>query len=135
MELPPVSDGKRSAASGPVPMTAMPTGPSGAALVGEKTIGPRIAVLVPCHNEEATVAKVVADFRAALPTATVYVYDNASTDRTWELASFALCGLHSRQRDPRSPGNEADAILELSGLAVIAASDESFQGVEVLNAT
>jgi hypothetical protein len=43
---------------------------------------PQIAVLLPCRNEEATIAAVVADFRRALPDATVYVYDNASTDRT-----------------------------------------------------
>jgi hypothetical protein len=42
----------------------------------------RIAVLVPCYNEEAAIAKVVADFRAALPTADIYVYDNNSRDRT-----------------------------------------------------
>ena len=43
---------------------------------------PRVAVLLPCRNEETTIATVVADFRRALPEATVYVYDNASTDRT-----------------------------------------------------
>ena len=48
--------------------------------------GPRVAVLVPCFNEETAVAKVVADFRAALPDAAVYVYDNNSTDRTREAA-------------------------------------------------
>ncbi|MBZ0234005.1 MAG: glycosyltransferase family 2 protein [Deltaproteobacteria bacterium] len=48
-----------------------------------------IAVLVPCLNEEAAIGKVVADFRAALPTATVYVYDNNSTDRTAEVAAAA----------------------------------------------
>ena len=42
----------------------------------------RVAVLVPCFNEEAAIAKVVGDFRAALPEATIYVYDNNSTDRT-----------------------------------------------------
>ncbi len=47
---------------------------------------PRIAVLVPCRNEAATVAQVVRDFRAALPACVVYVYDNGSTDRTGELA-------------------------------------------------
>lgn len=36
-----------------------------------------VAVLIPCYNEAATIAKVVSDFRAALPEATVYVYDNA----------------------------------------------------------
>jgi len=41
----------------------------------------RVAVLVPCHNEERTVGKVVADFRARLPYAHVYVYDNNSTGR------------------------------------------------------
>jgi glycosyltransferase involved in cell wall biosynthesis len=49
----------------------------------------RIAVLVPCFNEEAAIAKVVADFRAALPEATVHVYDNNSTDRTAEVARRA----------------------------------------------
>ena len=48
-----------------------------------------IAVLVPCLNEEAAIGKVVADFRAALPGATVYVYDNNSTDRTAEVATAA----------------------------------------------
>ena len=46
----------------------------------------RIAVLIPCYNEEQTIAKVVDDVKAALPEAVVYVYDNNSTDRTVELA-------------------------------------------------
>ena len=46
----------------------------------------RVAVLIPCYNEEAAIGKVVADFRAALPDAAVYVYDNNSTDRTREAA-------------------------------------------------
>ena len=41
-----------------------------------------VAVLIPCYNEEAAIAKVVGDFRAALPQATVYVYDNNSKDQT-----------------------------------------------------
>src|SRR4029079_2779081 len=49
----------------------------------------RMAVLLPCHNEEAAVAEVVAAFRAALPAATVYVYDNNSTDRTIDIAQAA----------------------------------------------
>jgi glycosyltransferase involved in cell wall biosynthesis len=49
----------------------------------------RVAVLVPCYNEESAIAKVVADFRAALPEATIYVYDNNSTDRTFEAARAA----------------------------------------------
>ncbi|ATR20278.1 Glycosyltransferase involved in cell wall biogenesis [Roseomonas mucosa] len=50
---------------------------------------PRIAVLVPCRDEEAAVGEVVRGFRAALPGATVYVYDNNSTDRTREVAAAA----------------------------------------------
>jgi glycosyltransferase involved in cell wall biosynthesis len=49
----------------------------------------RIAVLVPCYNEEAAVATVVADFRKALPTAAIYVYDNNSRDRTIAIARGA----------------------------------------------
>ena len=49
----------------------------------------QVAVLVPCYNEERAIAKVVADFRAALPDAAVYVYDNNSTDRTVEAARGA----------------------------------------------
>jgi len=48
-----------------------------------------VAVLVPCYNEERAIAKVVADFRAALPAATVYVYDNNSTDGTVAAARDA----------------------------------------------
>jgi glycosyltransferase involved in cell wall biosynthesis len=47
---------------------------------------PRVAVLVPCFNEEASIGKVVADFKKALPAATIHVYDNDSTDRTAEIA-------------------------------------------------
>ena len=47
---------------------------------------PRVAVLVPCYNEAPTVARVIDDFRAALPGCTVYVYDNRSTDGTGDIA-------------------------------------------------
>ena len=49
----------------------------------------KIAVLIPCYNESKTVEKVVTDFRRVLPDATVYVYDNNSTDGTAELAARA----------------------------------------------
>lgn len=49
----------------------------------------RVAVLVPCLNEEASIGAVVASFRKALPEARVYVYDNGSEDRTAEIASEA----------------------------------------------
>ncbi len=49
----------------------------------------KIAVLIPCYNEEKTIEKVVTDAKAALPEAVIYVYDNNSTDRTVELAKGA----------------------------------------------
>jgi hypothetical protein len=50
---------------------------------------PDVAVLVPCHNEAAAIAKVVSDFRKALPGCNVFVYDNASTDETVDRARTA----------------------------------------------
>lgn len=50
---------------------------------------PRVAVLVPCYNEAATIGKVVADFHAADPDVPVYVYDNNSTDDTAAIAKAA----------------------------------------------
>lgn len=58
----------------------------------------RVAVLVPCYNEEAAVATVVADFRKALPAAEVYVYDNNSTDRTATIAREAGAIVRSERR-------------------------------------
>jgi len=63
----------------------------------------RIAVLVPCLNEEAAVASVVEGMRAALPDATIYVYDNGSTDRTVERAAAA--GAVVRREPLRGKGN------------------------------
>ena len=50
---------------------------------------PKIAVLIPCYNEEMTVTKVVKDFQKSIPDADIYVYDNNSTDKTAELAKAA----------------------------------------------
>lgn len=46
----------------------------------------KIAVLIPCYNEEKTIGKVIDDFKTALPEAVVYVYDNNSTDKTSDVA-------------------------------------------------
>ena len=59
---------------------------------------PRIAVLVPCYNEDAAVATVVADFRKALPAAEIYVYDNNSRDRTAAVAREAGAIVRSERR-------------------------------------
>ncbi len=55
----------------------------------EPTTYARIAVLIPCYNEELTIPKVVRDFREALPRAVVYVYDNNLHDRTCDVACAA----------------------------------------------
>lgn len=59
---------------------------------------PRIAVLVPCFNEEAAVATVIADFRKALPLAEIFVYDNNSTDRTSAVALEAGAQVRRERR-------------------------------------
>ena len=61
-----------------IPVTALPARPA-----------PRVAVLLPCYNEEVTIGSVIADFRAVLPDATIYVYDNNSKDRTIDVACAA----------------------------------------------
>jgi glycosyltransferase involved in cell wall biosynthesis len=59
---------------------------------------PRIAVLVPCYNEDAAIGTVVRDFRAALPGAVIYVYDNNSTDQTAARAREAGAVVRSELR-------------------------------------
>jgi glycosyltransferase involved in cell wall biosynthesis len=61
-------------------------------------VKPRVAVLVPCFNEEAAVATVVADFRKALPSAEIFVYDNNSSDRTIAVAREAGAQVRSERR-------------------------------------
>jgi glycosyltransferase involved in cell wall biosynthesis len=64
---------------------------------------PRIAVLIPCYNEEAAIGQVIADFRHALPDAKIYVYDNNSRDRTMEVAKAA--GAITRTEPLQGKGN------------------------------
>lgn len=71
---------------------------------------PSVAVLLPCFNEEVTIGKVVRDFKAALPNATVYVYDNNSTDRTAEIA--AAEGAIVRREPRQGKGNVIRAMFE-----------------------
>ncbi len=81
-----------------------------------------VAVLVPCFNEEASIGRVVADFRVALPDADVYVYDNGSTDATAKRAVEA--GAHVFCEPKRGKGNvtrrmfadvEADVYVMVDG--------------------
>lgn len=82
----------------------------------------KVAVLLPCYNEEMTIGKVVRDFRAVLPEADIYVYDNNSTDRTAEVAAEA--GAIVRRERVQGKGNvirrmfrevEADCYLMADG--------------------
>ena len=81
-----------------------------------------IAVLIPCYNEEKTIGKVVKDFKEALPDATIYVYDNNSTDKTVEIAK--KCGAVVRHEHRQGKGNvirtmfreiDADCYLMVDG--------------------
>lgn len=69
----------------------------------EEIMTPRIAVLVPCYNEEAAIAAVVRDFRRVLPGAVIYVYDNNSRDQTAARAREA--GAVVRQETRQGKGN------------------------------
>ena len=82
----------------------------------------RVAILLPCYNEEVTIAEVVEGFRQALPKAEIYVYDNNSTDRTVERAAAA--GAIVRREPLQGKGNvvrrmfadiEADAYVMADG--------------------
>ena len=71
---------------------------------------PRIAVLIPCHNEESTIAKVVDDFRAQLPQAAIYVFDNCCTDATARLA--AARGATVLKEPRKGKGYVVEAMLD-----------------------
>ena len=75
----------------------------GAADTTTQSNGPSVAVLIPCRNEEATIAKVVSDFARALPNASIYVYDNDSTDRT--AAEALKAGAIVRHESQAGKGN------------------------------
>lgn len=69
----------------------------------------KVAVLIPCYNEELTVEKVVTDFKKELPEADIYVYDNNSKDRTSELALKA--GAIVRKETAQGKGNVCRAMF------------------------
>jgi glycosyltransferase involved in cell wall biosynthesis len=74
------------------------------AVTGMQTVDAlRVAVLIPCYNEETAIGKTIADFRAALPSAAIYVYDNNSTDRTMQAAQAA--GVFVRRETRQGKGN------------------------------
>ena len=79
-------------------------------LVPEKNQSPTVAVLLPCYNEEVTIGKVVRDFKASLPQADIYVYDNNSTDRTADIAASE--GAIVRKEPRQGKGNVIRAMFE-----------------------
>jgi len=86
----------------------------------------RIAVLLPCYNEAASIAKVVAAFKEALPTASIYVYDNNSTDNTAEEALSA--GAIVRREPNRGKGNVVRRMFSdiEADIYVMADGDETY---------
>lgn len=83
----------------PAPGPGQEAGPRG---LGQQS-GVKIAVLIPCYNEEATIVGVVAEFRSAMPSATVYVYDNNSRDNT--VAAALNAGAVVRSEPWQGKGN------------------------------
>ena len=76
----------------------------------KNAVSSSIAVLLPCYNEEVTIGKVVRDFKNSLPDATIYVYDNNSTDRTAEIA--AAEGAIVRKEPRQGKGNVIRAMFD-----------------------
>lgn len=101
-----------------------------------------IAVLIPCYNEALTIAKVVDDFHAALPQATIYVYDNNSTDDTATIAAAHGAVVHYEPRQGK--GNvvrqmfrdiEADCYLMVDGDDTYPAESAPALCAPILNGT
>ncbi|MBX3004975.1 MAG: glycosyltransferase [Anaerolineales bacterium] len=91
----------------------------------------RIAVAIPCHNEAATIAKVVGDFRKNLPRAKVYVFDNASTDTSAALARKARAEV--RHVGQLGKGNVIRAIFDQldEDIIVMADGDDTYYAEDV----
>ncbi len=79
------------------------TAESGFSEIPPTNRAPRIAVIIPCYNEEQSIGKVVSDFAGALPEAKIYVYDNNSTDQTAAIA--AQHGAIVRREQRQGKGN------------------------------
>lgn len=91
----------------------------------------KIAVLVPCYNEELTVEKVVSDFKKELPDADIYVYDNNSKDRTSELALKA--GAIVRKETAQGKGNVVRSMFQDidADIYVMVDGDDTYPADEV----
>jgi len=92
---------------------------------------PRIAVLIPCYNEELTIARVVRDFRAELPEAEIYVFDNNSTDRTVEKAREAGARIVYERRQGKGFVVQAMFYQVEADVYVMVDGDATYQAGEV----
>lgn len=70
----------------------------------------KIAVLIPCYNESKTIAKVVKDYKEALPEADIYVYDNNSVDGTDKIAKEAGAIVRYERRQEKAMSSEVCSI-------------------------
>ena len=93
--------------------------------------GPRIAVLIPCYNEELTIAKVIGDFRAELPSAEIYVYDNNSTDHTAECARDAGAVVSYERRQGKGFVVQSMFAQIEADIYVIVDGDDTYPAAEV----
>ena len=97
----------------------------------------KIAVLIPCYNEEKTIEKVVLDWRESLPEAVVYVYDNNSTDRTADIAREA--GAVVRHEYQQGKGNVIRRMFrEIDAMCYIMVDgDDTYptRGLSIISAT
>jgi glycosyltransferase involved in cell wall biosynthesis len=103
---------------------------SGQIAAGVRT--PTVAILVPCHNEAATIGQVVADFRAQLPAAVIYVYDNNSSDDTSRLAAAA--GACVRNEPLQGKGNVVRRMFSdiEADIFVLVDGDDTYDAASVL---
>src|SRR3989338_1386256 len=91
----------------------------------------KIEIAIPCYNEEATIGKVIADFRAAVPEAEIVVYNNNSTDRSAELTQKA--GAQVIKVSMRGKGYVVRAIFETSyaDIVVMVDGDDTYEAADV----
>ena len=96
-----------------------------------KKINEKIAVLIPCYNEELTISKTVSDFKKALPKADIYVYNNNSTDKTVELATKA--GAIVRNEYQQGKGNVVRSMFRDidADIYVLVDGDDTYPAEEV----
>jgi glycosyltransferase involved in cell wall biosynthesis len=95
------------------------------------TMNPKIAILIPCYNEELTVGQVVRDFRKELPDADIYVFDNNSSDRTVEVARDAGARIAFEARQGKGYVVQAMFREVDADIYVIVDGDDTYPAAEV----